>query len=494
MTALDRRTLLRASGLVSLAALTGCSTSHQAHSTHPSMGPVPSASPLARKPGQGLTTATLRPSAGVVDLGGVEVQTWSYDAEVPGSAIRATAGDLVRVQVHNQLPDTTSVHWHGIRLREVADGVPGVTQDPIPVGGRYTYEFVAPDPGTYFFHPHSGLQLDRGLYAPLIIDDPREPGEYDDEWVVVLDDWLDGTGTTPDQVLTKLIKDGGSAGGHDMSGMGGMEGMDHSGGMGHMGEPPFGPGGDVTYPHYLINGRVPTAPRTFRSRSGRRVRLRVINAGSDTIFRLSLAGHRLTVTHTDGWPVRPTVATAVYLGMGERIDALVTLGSGAFELLAQAFGKEGSARAVVRTARGAVQPAGQPNSVLLTSQLKPADGATLPSRPVDDEQALDLNGSMRPYRWGINGAVFGENDPIRVNRGQRVRLVIRNMTMMTHPLHLHGHTFALSDSGVRKDTVLVPPMGRQDIEFDADNVGRWMVHCHNAYHAEAGMMALLSYR
>ena len=143
---------------------------------------------------------------------------------------------------------------------------------------------------------------------------------------------------------------------------------------------------------------------------------------------------------------------------GNRIDALVTLGSGAFELLAQAFGKEGSARAVVRTARGAVQPAGQPNSVLLTSQLKPADGATLPSRPVDDEQALDLNGSMRPYRWGINGAVFGENDPIRVNRGQRVRLVIRNMTMMTHPLHLHGHTFALSDSGVRKDTVLVPPM------------------------------------
>ena len=87
--------------------------------------------------------------------------------------------------------------------------MPGLTQNPVTTGGTFGYEFTAPDPGTYFFHPHVGVQLDRGLYAPLIIDDPQEPGGYDTEWVLVLEDWIDGTGTTPDQVLAKLIADGG---------------------------------------------------------------------------------------------------------------------------------------------------------------------------------------------------------------------------------------------------------------------------------------------
>jgi len=97
-----------------------------------------------------------------------------------------------------QLPAATSVHWHGIALRNDMDGVPGITQRPIKAGSGFEYAFTAPDPGTYFYHPHSGVQLDRGLYGVLIVDDPAEPGAYDQEWVVVLDDWLDGTGRTPD--------------------------------------------------------------------------------------------------------------------------------------------------------------------------------------------------------------------------------------------------------------------------------------------------------
>jgi FtsP/CotA-like multicopper oxidase with cupredoxin domain len=125
------------------------------------------------------------------------------------------------------------------------------------------YEFTAPDPGTYFFHPHVGVQLDRGLYAPMIIDDPNEAGGYDAEWIVVLDDWIDGTGTTPDDVLKKLIADGGPASSGGMGGMdhGSMGGMDHGsmGGM-SMGTPPWGDAGDVTYPLFLINGKPPTDP------------------------------------------------------------------------------------------------------------------------------------------------------------------------------------------------------------------------------------------
>ena len=111
-----------------------------------------------------------------VDLGGVNATTWMYGNGLPGKEIRAKAGDVLRVVVENGLPTDTSVHWHGIRLHNAADGVPRLTQEPIAPGASFTYEFVAPDPGTYFFHPHTGVQIDRGLYAPLIIDDPAEPG------------------------------------------------------------------------------------------------------------------------------------------------------------------------------------------------------------------------------------------------------------------------------------------------------------------------------
>ena len=138
------------------------------------------------------------------------------------------------------------------------------------------------------------MQLDRGLYAPFIVDDPAEPGGYDAEWVVVLDDWTDGVGPSPEQIFADLkarrIR------GHGRDGHGrrwaawGMGGMD---------------GGDVTYPLYLVNGRAPADPDVLTAKPGQRVRLRIINAGADTIFTVALGGHDLTVTHTDGYPVRP---------------------------------------------------------------------------------------------------------------------------------------------------------------------------------------------
>jgi len=106
---------------------------------------------------------------------------------------------------------------------------------------------------------------------------------------------------------------------------------------------------------------------------------------------------------------------------------------------------------------------------------------------------LSLNGSMAPYVWGMNGAPYGENSSLTVGAGQRLRINAVNMTMMTHPLHIHGHTFALAGSGLRKDTLLLRPMESTPLELEADNRGDWMVHCHNAYHAEAGMMIPLKY-
>ena len=357
------------------------------------------------------------------------------------------------------------------------------------------YEFTAPDPGTYFFHPHVGVQLDRGLYAPMIIDDPGDPGGYDAEWILVLDDWIDGTGTTPDEVFKKLIADGGPANG------GGMGGMDHGsmGGM-SMGTGPWGDAGDVSYPLFLINGKPPTDPDVLAAKPGQKVRLRVINAASDTIFAVALGGHRLTITHSDGHAVEPTEVGAFYIGMGERFDAIVTLADGAFPLVARPFGKTsgGQAMAVVRTGAGAAPPvAADPSElagqVLIGSQLRPTEAAKLPGKEPDATVDLALQGSMKPYQWGMNGAKYGENEPLTVRAGQRLRINATNMTMMTHPLHLHGHTFALP-SGLRKDTVLMAPMQSFAIDLDADNAGDWMIHCHNIYHAEAGMMIALEYR
>ncbi|MEZ5117505.1 MAG: multicopper oxidase family protein [Candidatus Nanopelagicales bacterium] len=456
----------------------------------------------AARPSSGTVRAlSLRARPVEVDLGGRVVPTWAYGDTVPGAPLRCTAGDRVRVNFANDLPVATSVHWHGLAIRNDMDGVPGVTTPETPAGGTFDFDFVVPDPGTHWLHPHHGLQLDRGLYAPFVVDDPAEPGAYDAEWLVVLDDWTDGVGPSPEQILADLRA--GSGGGMGMGGMGmdGMGGMAGSGSEGMHGGGMHGGAGDVDYPLYLVNGRVPADPDVLSARPGDRVRLRVVNASADTVFVVALDRHRLTVTHSDGYPVAPQAADAVVVGMGERYDAVVTLSDGAFVLAAEPVGKFGSARALVRTGSGAVppesyRPAELDGDVLSADRLRAADGAALEPREPDSVQDVVLSGGMRDYVWTINGRTYAETVPLTVESGQAARLRIRNMSMMPHPLHVHGHTFQLGPAGgrgPRKDTVLVPAMGGIDVDLVADNPGRWMVHCHNGYHVEVGMMTRLDY-
>jgi len=489
-----RNVLFSAFGVAGLATVSACGSTTAVRPTAQSVG---RAETLRRSAAQRVVNATLRPRATTVDLGGPVVKTWAYGESVPGPLLRARAGDLMRIKVDNGLPATTSVHWHGIALRNDMDGVPGMTQAPIGAGKTFTYEFTVPDPGTYFYHPHSGLQIDRGLYGALLVDEAADPGGYDVEWTVVLDDWVDGTGRTPDQVLKELTaaaSDGSSGSG------GGMSGMDMGSGMGEaMTSPLLGGAGDIAYPHYLANGRVPAAPVTLTAKPGQRARLRLVNAGSDTAFRVALGGHRLTVTHSDGFPVAPLTTDALLIGMGERYDVLVTVGDGVFPLVALAEGKQGRALAVVRSAAGSApppsaRPAELAGKVILSTDLRPADGVRLKAKKVDRTHDLLLSGSMAPYRWTINDKTFPDAEPLPVEAGQRVRLRFQNMSMMFHPMHLHGHTFALVRGGARKDTVIVRPMQTVEVDFDANNPGQWATHCHNIYHAETGMMTTLSYQ
>jgi FtsP/CotA-like multicopper oxidase with cupredoxin domain len=501
-----RRLLYAAGGALTLAALGACSRSGatQADLTEANgfVGPtdpaVAGAEAARRRAGQHTVTTQLEAQQVSLDLGGVTVRTWAYGDAVPGPLIRATAGDLVTVQVTNNLPTSSSVLWHGIRLRNDMDGVPGLTQPPIAVGSTFTYSYTAPNPGTYFYHPHSGVQLDRALYGPLIVDDPAEPGDYDVEWIVVLDDWIDGTGRTPDEILAQLRADGAAASpGGGMGGMGGMGGIPststRAAETGTLGE------NGIVYPYYLVNGRVPTAPTAFTARPGQRARIRYINAASDTAFRVALGGHKLTVTQVDGYPVTPMVADALVMGMGERFDVQVTLGDGVFPLVALPEGKVGQALTLVRTGSGAapdasVRPAELNGLIRLGTALDPVDSDVLPMREPDRVYQLLLEGSMKPYHWTINGRSHPDTEPLSVSAGERVQLRIMNRSMMFHPWHVHGHTFGIAQTGLRKDTVLIGRMQAMNIEIQADNPGLWMTHSHNLYHAENGMMTTLAYQ
>jgi FtsP/CotA-like multicopper oxidase with cupredoxin domain len=515
MSSIDRRTLLRASlTLGGAGALAGCARDRGQGAAYvsPTGGQVRAAE-ARRKPGT-IRDFHITATAGTVDLDGQQVRTWTYGGELPGPAVRVRAGEVVRARLTNRLPAETTVHWHGLSLRNDADGVPDITQAPIKAGAEHTYEFTAPVPGTYWFHPHSGTQLDRGLYAALIVEDPQEPLDYDEEWVVILDDWLDGVTGTPDEVLAELGAGGGHGGGHGMPTSPGSGGGGHGGHAGpgattapgkkHMlmgATSPLlgGDAGDVLYPYFLLNGRPPTAPETFGAKVGSRLRIRFINAGGDTAFRAALGDHQMTITHCDGYPVRHTPTDAVLIGMGERYDVLVTLKSGAFPLVALAEGKDAVARAVIRTSKAASAP-GDQRPVELDGRLagydrlRPADPVRLADKRPSRTVRMELTGGMMRYDWGINGRKFDPKTIYPVRSGERVRLAMVNRTPMWHPMHLHGHTFALAENGLRKDTAIVLPKQTLEVDFDADNPGVWMIHCHNVYHAEAGMMALLGYR
>ena len=500
---LTRRGFLAASVLGG-AALVACS-----RSTAPTAGAGDAiAAAEAARPHTGATvTARLTPGVADIDLGGTRARTLAYNNALPGPLIRANVGDEIAVAVDNGLDHPTSVHWHGIALRNDMDGAAPATPDIDPATS-FTYRFTSPYPGTYWAHPHTGLDTDYGLYLPLIIDDPTEPGRYDAEWIVMLDDWTSGVASSPEQIFKGLTSMGMGAGSGQgtmagMPGMGGMAPMPPTPGVGVAGTSDLlgGDSGDVNYPYYILNGRIPAAATTFNAQPGQRIRIRIINAGADTAFRVALAGHRMTVTHTDGFPVVPTEVDALLLGMGERYDVLVTAADGVFPLVASAEGKNAVARALLSTGAGrapdaAFRPAELTRRVGTVDTFTAAPQVQLPTTSDLSMQAR-LTGSMMHYDWAINGRPYDQTVPLTIHEGQNATLTFANQTAMWHPMHLHGHTFQVikadGSPGPRKDTVIVTPMQTVSVLLVADNPGIWMLHCHNGYHMDAGMMTTLNY-
>jgi FtsP/CotA-like multicopper oxidase with cupredoxin domain len=413
------------------------------------------------------------------DAAGVSRSTWLYDDGFPGPEIRVSAGDIVDVSLTNELSDETTVHWHGLPVTNTMDGVPDLTQEAVEPGDSFDYRFRADPPGTYFYHSHAGLQLDRGLAGPLIVTEDEPHVDYDDEFVIVLDDYLSGEPRTP-------ANGGGSGGGPGGHGMGGGP----RGGMMTDYRPP--------YAGMVMNGQGSRNPPVFEVSEGERVRLRFVNASSATPFQVRSGGHAFDISHADGRPVEPVSVDSFTFGPGERYDAIVTAdnpGTWAIDAI-PLRGSGPSARGILQYA---TESDGQTPTAAVSrgrtlqyDQLRAVDAIDGIDGSPDRTFDLALSPGNDGYSWAIDGQVFPDADPLDIREGEHVRIRLRNHSPISHPMHLHGHFFRVGDA--IKDTVVVPGrMGEETIDFKADNPGSWFFHCHNLYHLEAGMARVIRY-
>ena len=532
----------------------------------------------------------------------------TMNGTIPGPLVRLREGQKVRISVRNELDEDTSIHWHGVLVPFQMDGVPGVSFPGIKARSTFVYEFPIVQSGTYWYHSHSGLQEQVGHYGPLIFD-PAEPDpvRYDREHVVVLSDW---SFMHPHMIFTRLKQEGGFFNRQKLTVMDRMNGTN-----------PLSPEeramfarmrmdptdiSDVTAAAYtyLINGHSPAENWTGLFRAGERVRLRIINAATQTTFNLRIPGLPMTVVQADGINVRPVEVDEFQIGNAETYDVIVTPANRAYSIVTENIDRSGMGvatlapqagmraavpplreRPVLRMAdmgmghgAGGEQPmAGMDHSAMghgapaaapagagahaghgatasatspaaapmdhgsmnmrdkskvnfpvgvgvdmiapmpaertghpgigldnvrhrvLTYKdlvaLKPNPDSRTPARRID----IHLTGNMERFMWSMDGQQLSERpEPYRFARNERVRMRLINDTMMTHPMHIHGHFWqVVNGHGSHqpfKHTVRVLPGSFIDLDMTADAPGDWAFHCHLLYHMHAGMMRVAKVR
>ena len=482
--------------------------------------------PILPDAARGTAPAPKRLVAGtrVLEVNGRPAKVFGLTGPDGRPGIRLAAGERFRVDLANESGARTLVHWHGQLPPWTQDGFPWPQTPPIANGAVQAYDY-APIPGTYWMHSHHDMQEQSLMTAPLIVHSAAELHEDRQEVVLVLHDF---TFRTPEEVLAGLTgtsvaaaqamaqkteeapadkDDAGTPKPHNV----GMAA--HLPGMAMPGMTMSGPGGmqmhmdlnDVHYDAFLANDRTLADPQIARVERGGRIRLRVINGASSSQFWIDLGELVGRVVATDGHLVHPVAGSRFPLAMAQRLDILIDLpGAGAFPILARLEGGSRQTGIVLATADAPVSrvaesaEAAPPVDLSLEARLMAVE--PLPPRSADIVQTIVLGGGMKPYAWSMNGEYWPQVSPLMLTKGQRVEIDLLNRTMMAHPIHLHGHVFqviAIDGRPIRgavRDTVLVMPMGRVRLAFDADNPGRWALHCHNLYHMVTGMMTEFRYQ
>ena len=499
----------------------------------------------------------------------------TINGSLPGPLLRWREGDTVTLRVRNRLKDSTSIHWHGILLPANMDGVPGLSFHGIEPGGVYVYQFKVRQHGTYWYHSHSGLQEQAGVYGPLVIDAKEpEPFHYDRDYVVMLSDWTD---EGPASLMKTLKKQSDYYNYHkrtvgdfidDVSDKGWSATVADRTMWAQMKMNPtdIADVSGATYT-FLINGHAPDSNWTGLFRPGEKLRLRLINGSAMTYFDVRIPGLKMTVVAADGLHVKPVSVDELRIAVAETYDVIVEPAADAYTLFAQAMDRSGYARATLASRAGLTAPvpaldsrplvtmddmgmggmgmggmdhgsmdmsdmAGMDHSAMGPMQSHPASEkdnplvdmqAMTPTPKLDDPGLglrnngrrvltyadlrstfddpdgrdpgrtleLHLTGHMEKFAWSFNGIKFSDAEPLRLKYGERIRLVLVNDTMMTHPIHLHGMWSDLEDENgnfqVRKHTIDMPPGTRRSYRVTADALGRWAYHCHLLYHMETGM-------
>ena len=532
----------------------------------------------------------------------------TINAGLPGPLLRWKEGDTVTLRVKNRLSEPTSVHWHGIILPANMDGVPGLSFHGIEPDDTYVYSFKIKQNGTYWYHSHSGLQEQEGVYGPIIIDAAEpEPFQWDSEQVVLLTDWSDEKAS---DILAKLKKQSdyynfAKPTATDFFRDAREKGLANTLADRKMwAEMKMNPTdlADVsgfTYT-YLMNGQGPGKNWTGLFRKGEKVRLRFINGSAMSYFDVRIPGLKMTVVAADGQYVTPVSVDEFRIAVAETFDVIVEPTDDAYTIFAQSMDRSGYARGTlaVREGLSATVPKPDPRPWLTMddmgmggmdhgsmggmdhSQMQgmnggdmlSMDGSDIPAPPADSMAGMDhsamsgmdhasmagmsdmqkhpasetnnplvdmqammpaaklndpgiglrnngrkvltyadlkstfedpdgrepsrtielhLTGHMEKFAWSFNGIKFSDSEPVTLRYGERVRIVLVNDTMMTHPIHLHGMWSDLEDEDgnfqVRKHTIDMPPGTRRSYRVTADALGRWAYHCHLLFHMETGM-------
>jgi len=456
---------------------------------------------------------------------GKPVQVLTVNGTSPGPVLRFREGDVARITVRNTLQhEDASIHWHGLLVPNLEDGVPLLTTPAIGPGQSRVFEFLIKQHGTYWYHSHTAYQKQRGIHGAIVIEPSLASNvKIDHDQAIVLSDW---TNEAPHEVQRTLQR------GSDWYALrkGAAQSLYGAWKAGHLGEyldrekalvPPMD-FGDVAYDAFLMNGQrrlqLPGQP-------GETIRVRLINAGAATYFYLDAATGPLRIIAADGLDVKPLETTRLLIGPAECYDLLVTIPrSGKWELRATAQDGSGAVSAWLgagetHSAVGPPKPNPYGMSDYLMSildQLDPEPGAKPFDRPLSPyaslraaqphavptnarEVTLKLAGDMMRYVWSFDGLSAEEAGPLKVRRDETIRVKLVNNTMMHHPIHFHGHFFRLVTPGEDdpataplKHTVDVPPMSTRLIEFTAnEGEGDWLLHCHLLYHHASGMMRVI---
>ena len=394
-----------------------------------------------------------------------QTPVWSYNGQIPGPLIRGKVGTTVVIDFANRLKEPSSIHWHGLRIENAMDGVPGVTQDPVGPGENFIYRLKLEDAGTFWYHPHfnSSEQLERGLKGVFIVEEAeRQPWSHD--WVWLMDDWLlqkDGTIYPQFNTGRDLMHDG------------------------RWGNAP------------TINGKI--RPE-YQAKPGERIRLRLINGANARIFSPHIEGLSANIIAVDGKPVTKFIALDRFvLSPGNRIDLDIRIpeqAGGTIFTVEDRFTRKAFELASIK-----VNQSDPINSPKFTP---PTEATFIPAQmfeKVKVEKTWDLNairGGKFGIGWTMNQKLWPDADKVNYPLGVPRKIIFKNSSSRLHPMHIHGVFFrVLERNGMKaieeftRDTVLVGPRESVTIGFVPEHPGIWLTHCHIQEHAEAGMMTTI---